>query len=141
MSNASHNALVPVPSMIPARRTLPRGSGSRGSYADIGPDADPYHLVSAETSLGDRAQVERFLPDILGRALARSWFDGAFRAAFLADPVRTLAVHRIHLPATIRIDVVTQGQTRPMVVVFEEGTNGGPPRRLLYLQLVMVAGK
>ncbi|NEX45267.1 hypothetical protein [Pseudotabrizicola algicola] len=141
MSNGRQNALVPVRDLAPARRASSKVFDARAAYAESGPGADPYTLVNAETSLDDRAQVERFLPDILGRALARSWIDSSFRAAFLSDPVRTLAVHRIHLPATIRIDVVTEGQTRPMVVVYEESAKGAPRRRLLYLQLVMVAGK
>lgn len=138
MSNGPQNALVPVRETVPARRA----SGYRADQpASGGPDLAPLNLVAVETSLGDRGQVEKYLPDILGRALARSWIDGAFRAAFIADPIRTLAAHRIHLPMSIRIDVVTEGQTRPMVVVYEDSPYGGPARRLLYLQLVMVAGK
>jgi hypothetical protein len=141
MSNGPQNALVPVRNTVPARRVHGPGGYRADTAANGGPDLAPLNLVAVETSLGDRAQVEKYLPDILGRALARSWIDGAFRAAFAADPIRTLAAHRIRLPASIRIDVVTEGQTRPMVVVSEEGPYGGPARRLLYLQLVMVAGK
>lgn len=141
MLNGPQNALVPVRNTLPAR--WPNGAGGypNDRATGGGPDLAALDLVDVETSLGDRAQVEKFLPDILGRALARSWIDRAFRAAFVADPVRTLAAHRIRLPASIRINVVTEGQTRPMVVVSEEGLHGGPARRLLYLQLVMVAGK
>lgn len=138
MPNGSHNALVPVRQTVPARRAA---AYRTDQSASDGPDLAPLNLVAVETSLRDRVQVEKYLPDILGRALARSWIDGAFRAAFIADPVRTLAAHRIHLPLSIRIEVVTEGQTRPMVVVYEESAYGGPARRLLYLQLVMVAGK
>ncbi len=141
MLNGPQNALVPVRNTLPAR--WPNGSAGYTSDRSAGasPDLAALDLVDVETSLGDRAQVEKFLPDILGRALARCWIDRVFRAAFLADPVRTLSVHRIRLPASIRIHVVTEGQTRPMVVVSEEGLHGSPARRLLYLQLVMVAGK
>ena len=141
MSSGPQNALVPVRNTLPARRPggLSAPNSRRSSQDET--DLSPLDLVTAETSLGDRAQVEKYLPDILGRALARSWIDAAFRAAFAIDPVRTLAAHRIRLPDSIRIDVVTKGQTRPMVVVSEEGQLGGPARRLLYLQLVMVAGK
>jgi hypothetical protein len=141
MSNGTQNALVPVRTTVPARRAMGAGGYASDHGGGTGPDLTPLNLVSVDTLLNDRAQVEKYLPDILGRALARSWIDAAFRAAFIADPVRTLAAHRIRLPSSIRIDVVTEGQTRPMVVVHEESTYGGPARRLLYLQLVMVAGK
>jgi len=139
MSNGPQNALVPLRGTLPMRaaRALARASTAENHA----PDAPSIDLVAEETSLRDRTQVEKYLPDILGRALARAWIDSAFRAAFIANPVRTLAAHRINLPSSIRIDVVTQGQIRPMVVVSEEGLHGTPARRLLYLQLVMVAGK
>jgi hypothetical protein len=141
MSTSPRNALVPVHNTLPARR--PRGlqaADPAGVYKR-GNDTQAFDLVSKETSLRDRDQVERYLPDILGRALARSWIDADFREAFVTNPLHTLARHRIRLPPFIRIEVVVEGQTRPMVVVSEEGMHGGPARRLLYLQLVMVAGK
>jgi hypothetical protein len=125
-------ALVPYRPSSPAR-------GGRTAPLDRNGDESAFDLVSEDTALQDRAQVERFLPDILGRALARAWLDPTFRAALIRDPVATLAAHRIRLPASIRIDVVTEGQTRPMVVVSE--VIAGTARRLLYLQLVMVAGR
>lgn len=145
MPDTRNTALVPVraglPATIGARRATgganARADGSRA--ADSGPAA--LDLVAAATSLNDHAQIERYLPDILGRALARAWIDAAFRAEFCARPKATLAAHRIRLPDSIRIDVVTEGQTRPMVIVSETGHGDRPARRLLYLQLVMVAGK
>lgn len=140
MASRPSRALVPV-----AGNAVPTtGQGARQSV--------PFDLVSVETALRDRAQVERFLPDILGRVLARCWIDSAFRTAFATDPKATLAAHRIHLPDSICIEVVTEGQTRPMVIVSEMtgasgpvgslgGSQNGTKRRLLYLQLVMVAGK
>jgi hypothetical protein len=139
MSNGPQNALVPLRDPLPVRAA--RAWGRASAAANNANDAPSIDLVSEETSLRDRSQVEKYLPDILGRALARAWIDSGFRAAFIANPVGTLAAHRIHLPSSIRINVVTEGQIRPMVVVSEEGLHGAPARRLLYLQLVMVAGK
>ena len=42
---------------------------------------------------------------------------------------------------TIDIDFVTEGTLRPQVVVMERTRPDAPRRRLLYLQLVMMAGK
>lgn len=127
MSDRKSTALVPVSSGCPALPRPPRhGTGD-------------FVLVDEETTLRDRAQVERHLPDILGRALARAWIDPVFRAGFSADPKGTLAAFRLHLPASIAIDVVSEGGGRPMVIVND--TALPRPRRILYLQLVMVAGR
>jgi hypothetical protein len=125
----------------PSRDLVPVSVGAVAAGRRQRPGTAPLDLVSVETALRDSAQVERFLPDILGRVLARCWIDSGFRADFATDPKGTLAAHRIHLPDSICIDVVTEGQTRPMVVVSEVAVHGGAKRRLLYLQLVMVAGK
>jgi hypothetical protein len=98
-----------------------------------------FALVDHETRLTDRAQIERHLPDIMGRALARAWIDPAFRKALVDDPKATLAQCRLHLPATIGIEVQDAPGKRPMVIVSE--LVSPRPRRILYLQLVMVAGR
>ena len=113
----------------------------RGQAQTVSDAIDAYALTAGATRLENRAEVERFLPDILGRALARCWIDAGFRTRFCADPRGTLAEHRIELPGSIEIEVVTKGQTRPMVIVSERPSQGTQRRRLLYLQLVMVAGK
>lgn len=103
--------------------------------------ADAFDLVRTETHLKNRAQVERYLPDILGRALARIWIDPLFRDRFAAEPVATLAAYGVFLPDTISIVFETEGTARPRVVVYEQRGPLAPKRRMLYLQLVMMAGK
>lgn len=134
MAIGQSRALVPLsgPSGRPEAKALAQDKTASHPALD---------LVSEDTALRHPAEVERFLPDILGRALARCWIDASFRRGFAANPKETLAAHRIHLPDSIRIAVVTQGQTRPLVVVSEIPPYGGPERRLMHLQLVMVAGK
>jgi hypothetical protein len=135
MRQQTGTALVPFARALPAPR-----------HSDAAPDPEPaarapYALASGVTRLETSAEVERYLPDILGRALARCWIDPAFLVEFCADPRATLAAHRIELPKPILIEVVTKGQTRPMVTVSERIKGSLKTRRLLYLQLVMVAGK
>lgn len=134
MKERMSRALVPVTSRLPAlvRARMDDAPPRRGQEFD---------LVQQETHLKNRSQVERFLPDILGRALARIWIDPDFRARFAADPKETLARYGVFLPPTIEIDFVTERTIRPQVVVHEQPFAGGPRRRLLYLQLVMMAGK
>ena len=135
MSHQPTTALVPFRGNVPVRRKRPWQAQS------VSDAIDAYALTAGATRLENRAEVERFLPDILGRALARCWIDAGFRTRFCADPRGTLAEHRIELPGSIEIEVVTKGQTRPMVIVSERPSQGTQRRRLLYLQLVMVAGK
>jgi hypothetical protein len=101
----------------------------------------PEHLVAQETRLLDRKQVERHLPDILGRALARSWIDPDFRDRFLSDPRAILEEYGVFMPPTFSIAIETEGTSRPRVVVYEKTGRNAVPKRLLYLQLVMMAGK
>lgn len=137
-------ALVPIRALLPARRPRevevlppPAGAGGEGPEA---PDGGKFGLVRHETYLRDTEQVKRFLPDILGRALARIWVDRHFREAFSADPLGTMAEYDVYLPKTIEVEFETEGVTRPRIVVYEQ-RDGKARRRLLYLQLVMKAGK
>jgi hypothetical protein len=137
MKERMSRALVPVISRLPALR-------ARAEPAPPPPprrNGQDFDLVQHETILTNRSQVERYLPDILGRALARIWIDPPFRDRFAADPKGTLAAFGVHLPDAIDIDFVTGGTLRPQIVVHERLSPGGARRRLLYLQLVMMAGR
>lgn len=112
----------------------------RGRGSSTGQTSDDFPLVRRSTNLCDIALVERHLPEILGRALARSWIDRAFSAALLADPKGLLANHDIHLPASVTIEVEMTQTQRHRLVVYEKRPDG-EKRRVMYLQLVMMAGK
>ncbi|MBO6854412.1 MAG: hypothetical protein JJ872_11715 [Marivivens sp.] len=130
---------MPLPvsrSLIPVDTSTPERAGREESRPN-----DGFDLVHRETHLRDSVDVERYLPDILGRALARIWIDPIFRDQFAAGPVETLAAYDVHLPESITIDFVTENTPRPQVVVYEQRRPGGPRRRLLYLRLVMMAGR
>lgn len=117
-------------------RLLRRTAGK----AAPGQGGDAFPLVRRSTNLHDISLVERHLPEILGRALARSWIDRAFSAALLADPKALLAQHDIQLPGAVSIDVEMTATQRHRLVVYEQRPDG-ERRRMMYLQLVMMAGK
>ena len=117
-------------------RMLRRAAGQ----AAPGQTPDAFPLVRRSTNLHDISLVERHLPEILGRALARSWIDRAFSTALLADPKALLAQHDIQLPETVSIDVEMTPTQRHRLVVYEQRPDG-ERRRMMYLQLVMMAGK
>ena len=130
----------------PGPETETRAAGAyRQAGLPPGPGPAPraegaFRLVRGPVDLTDGRMVAEFLPEILGRALARSWIDGGFRARLTADPKALLSDHDVHLPDTIRIETQAGSNGRPLVVVHEVTPDGGL-RRLCYLQLVMVAGK
>ena len=146
MKERMSRALVPVISRLPSLARLRDAVAHYGAHGGARFDARPartrdYDLVRHETHLRNRAQVERYLPDILGRALARIWIDPNFRDRFASDPVGTLASYDVYLPDTIEIEFVTEGTSRPQVVVYERPVRGLPRKRLLYLQLILTAAR
>lgn len=116
----------------------PRARRTGAPQHQAGPD--DFALVRRATQLQDIARVERHLPDILGRALARGWIDADFSAALMADPKALLARYDVHLPATVTLAVEMTETGRQRIVVYDTPP-GAARRRVMYLQLVMMAGQ
>lgn len=126
--------------MLPVLRALSKWTQVTPHKPTPTPPAKEFRLVKKETHFDTSDQVKRFLPDILGRALARCWIDRGFMTEFLQDPKGVLASYAVFLPENVTIEIETEGVTRPKVVVYEISPLG-KPKRLMYLQLVMMAGK
>lgn len=99
-----------------------------------------FALVRRPTSFQDINRIEQHLPEILGRALARGWIDRNFAQALLANPKALLQHYDVFLPDNISIEIETTDAQRQRIVVYEQRPNG-EKRRVMYLQLVMMAGK
>ena len=125
MSQPTKNALVPVK----PKSLVPRPGGSR------------YDLVSDQTTFKSREDVRERLPEILGKALALIWIDREFADMFARDPQATLEREGIILPENMAIEFQKPGTDRPRVVVYEKRPNSNFKLRILYLQLVMMAGR
>lgn len=125
MSQPTKNALVPVKS----KGLVPRSGSSR------------YDLVSDQTTFKSREDVRERLPEILGKALALIWIDREFADMFARDPQGTLEREGIILPENMAIEFQKPGTDRPRVVVYEKRPNSNFKLRILYLQLVMMAGR
>ena len=54
--------------------------------------------------LENENQIQEFLPDILGQALARTWIDRRFLEAFYEQPVEILEKAGVFLPKSISIE-------------------------------------
>lgn len=125
MSQPTKNALVPVK----PKSLVPR------------PDRSRYDLVSDQTTFKSREDVRERLPEILGKALALIWIDREFADMFARDPQGTLEREGIILPENMAIEFQKPGTDRPRVVVYEKRPNSNFKLRILYLQLVMMAGR
>ena len=125
MSRPTKNALVPVK----PQGLVPRRGGAR------------YDLVPDHTTFKSREDVRERLPEILGKALALIWIDREFANLFARDPQGTLEREGIILPENMAIEFQKPGTDRPRVVVYEKRPKSNFKLRILYLQLVMMAGR
>jgi len=82
-------------------------------------------------------QIQEFLPDVLGQALARTWVDKRFLEAFYQFPVEVLERGGVYLPEHISVEFLKEQKSRPKVIVYESQNNRR--RKLLELKLIMVA--
>jgi hypothetical protein len=82
-------------------------------------------------------QIQEFLPEVLGQALARTWIDSRFLDAFDKFPVEVLERGGIYLPDYISVEFKKEQKSRPKVIVYENVNN--KKRKILELKLIMVA--
>ncbi|MGB0180530.1 MAG: hypothetical protein ACPHW5_00885 [Candidatus Puniceispirillales bacterium] len=104
-------------------------------------DGHPLTLVKDAVKLANKEEVRNQLPDILGRALARTWIDAPFHESFSRDPQGTLAIHGVEMPDSMIIEFQKPDSNRPRIVVYEKKEHSKFRTRIFYLQLVMMAGR
>ncbi len=83
-------------------------------------DGHPLTLVKDAVKLANKEEVRNQLPDILGRALARTWIDSPFHESFSRDPQGTLALHGVEMPDSMIIEFQKPDSNRPRIVVYEK---------------------
>ena len=101
----------------------------------------PFDITQKLHHLKNRSEVRKFLPDILGRVLAKTWIDAEFKEQFHEDPQKTLEFNSVYLPEEMSIEFQKPNSDRPRIVVYEQRPNSKFRLRVLYLQLVMMAGR
>ena len=82
-------------------------------------------------------QIQEYLPEVLGQALARTWIDARFLEAFQNYPLEIMERGGVYLPDHISIEFLKEKKSRPKVVVYENSDK--VKRKLLELKLIMVA--
>ena len=100
-------------------------------------DYDLTRFDEQDIILESEAQIQEFLPDILGQALARTWVDKRFLDAFYDQPKEILERAGVFLPKSIYVEFIKIDKERPKVIVYQK--KGSKSTRLLELKLVMVA--
>ena len=106
-----------------------------------GNNKDPLNISEKLQHFKNRDEVKKFLPDILGRVLARIWIDSEFREEFSVDPQKTLEFNGVYLPDDMYIEFQKPNSDRPKIVVYQQRPKSKFKLRVLYLQLVMMAGR
>jgi len=115
-----------------------RASFSKKTLETLDEKYDLSRFDEQDIILENESQIQEFLPDILGQALARTWIDRRFLEAFYEHPIEILEKAGVFLPKSISIEFSKEEKERPKVVVFKN--SGKNKIRLLQLKLVMVAG-
>jgi len=96
-----------------------------------------FKLVDEDIELGTRADIKAQLPDILGRALARSWVDESYKQQLQHCVHTTLAKGGVAIPDDYICEYETTSGQRAKIVVFEQ--TGKLKLRVCGLSLTMVA--
>ena len=98
-------------------------------------------LVDKDLILKNREEVKKYLPDILGRVLARIWIDKSFKESFKSNPRQVLNDNGVFLPDDMILEFQKPNSDRPKIIVYEKKKNSNFKIRVVQLQLVMLAGR
>ena len=98
-------------------------------------------LVDKDLILKNREDVKKYLPDILGRILARIWIDKSFKDNFKSNPKEVLNDNGVFLPDDMILEFQKPNSDRPKIIVYEKKEKSNFKVRVVQLQLVMLAGR
>ena len=98
-------------------------------------------LVDKDLILKNREEVKKYLPDILGRVLARIWIDKSFKESFKSNPRQVLNDNGVFLPDDMILEFQKPNSDRPKIIVYEKKQGSNFKIRVVQLQLVMLAGR
>ena len=110
---------------------------SRKPDLDYLDEQDLSRFSEQDIVLESEKQIQKYLPEVLGQALARTWIDKRFLDAFYEYPVEVLERGGVYLPSSVSVEFKKEKVQRPKVIVYENEKKS--KRKLLELKLVMVA--
>ena len=114
-----------------------KGSSQSRPVLDYLDEQDLSRFSEQDIILETEDQIQEFLPEVLGQALARTWIDKRFLEAFFKYPEEILERGGVYLPDHISVEFMKKNKSRPKVVVYENGHK--KRRKILELKLIMVA--
>ena len=95
-------------------------------------------LVDKDLILKNREDVKKYLPDILGRVLARIWIDKSFKDNFKANPKKVLNDNGVFLPDDMILEFQKPNSDRPKIIVYEKKENSNFKVRVVQLSLIHI---
>ena len=101
--------------------------------------SDPFSIVDEKVTFTTREDVQKHLPDICSKALARAWIDKPFYERLADDPVGTFRTQGVILPDNMTITFDHSGRNRPKLIVYENNAGSKFKVRLCALTLTMMA--
>ena len=118
-------------------KQIKRSLLSRKPDLDYLDQQDLSRFSEQDIVLESEKQIQKYLPEVLGQALARTWIDKRFLDAFYEYPVEVLERGGVYLPSSVSVEFKKEKDQRPKVIVYENDKKS--IRKLLELKLVMVA--
>jgi hypothetical protein len=100
---------------------------------------DPFVLVDKEVVYTSKEEVQKYLPKICGRVLAKAWIDKSFYAALQQDTIGTFARYGVRMPSNYDIKFDETGNNRASIIIYEQIKNSKFKIRVCSLQLTMTA--
>lgn len=108
---------------------------------DVAPRYYEFKLVDHDITFLDRETVKQKLPEILGRALARSWIDERYKEYLEKDLKGTLASGGVILPDEYDCVFEKNGTQRAKIVVYEQQEGSNFRLRVCGFSLTMMASR
>lgn len=96
---------------------------SRKVDLDYLDEQDLSRFSEQDMILESEHQIQKYLPEVLGQALARTWIDKRFLDAFYNYPVEVLERGGVYLPDSVSVEFKKEKNERPKVIVFENKKN------------------
>ena len=116
---------------------LKRLTSPKKPQLDYLDEQDLSRFSEQDMILESENQIQKYLPEVLGQALARTWIDKRFLDAFYNYPIEVLERGGVYLPDSVSVEFKKEKDERPKVIVYEKDRKY--KKKLLELKLVMVA--
>ena len=122
------NQLVPVKkgALVPYKNKKPT-------------EVQPFLLVEERKVFETREEIKRYLPDICGLALARSWHDKAYMHKLETDIYNTFKEGGVILPEDTLLQFEKTSGQRAKITVYEQSPHSKFKLKVCSLSLNMIA--